>query len=107
MVTVTPSAVSAVKRFISDSDCDVEGLRIIISTAARSHLHCGLRLEATAQPTDEIIDCGSIKLIIDRESAPLIDGVTIDFVDDRETRGFRFTNLRPTNSSSRSDAREA
>jgi iron-sulfur cluster assembly accessory protein len=94
MVTVTPSAILAVKRFISDSDGHIEGLRIFISTSARSHLHCGLRLETRTQPTDEVIDCGSVKLIIDRESAPLIDGVTIDFVDDRETSGFRFTNLK-------------
>ena len=107
MVTVTANAISAVKRFISASDCAAEGLRIIISTAARSHLHCGLRLETRPQPTDEVIDCGSIKLFIDRDSAPLIDGVTIDFVDDLEVRGFRFTNLKPNRPITGSPARVA
>lgn len=94
MVTVTANAISAVKHFISASDCAAEGLRIIISTAASSHLHCGLRLETRPKPTDEVIDCGSVKLFIDREIASLIEGVTIDFVDEREVRGFRFTNLK-------------
>lgn len=93
MVTLTARALLAVKRFVSTSECDADGLRIIISATERTHLHCGLRVEQGAQPTDEVIDYGAVKLFIDKESALLIDGVTIDFVDHPEASGFRFTNL--------------
>lgn len=101
MVTLTASAILAVERFVNASDCRAAGLRIFICPAGRDHLHCGLRLEQRAQPTDQVIDCGAVKVFIDRESVPLVDDVTIDFVDNREVSGFRFTNLR------RKDARAA
>ncbi len=94
MVTLTASAILAVERFVNASDCRAEGLRIIICPAGRDHLHCGLRLEQRAQPTDQVIDCGAVKVFIDRESVPLADDFTIDFVDNRGASGFRFTNLR-------------
>jgi iron-sulfur cluster assembly accessory protein len=105
MVTLTASAILAVERFVNSSDCRAEGLRIIICPTGRDHLHCGLRLEQRAQPTDQVIDCGAVKLFIDRESVPLVDDVTIDFIDDREVSGFRFTNLRRKDS--RAGLREA
>lgn len=97
MVTLTASAVLAVKQMVSDSDSAAAGLRIIISRAGRDYLHYGLRLEQRAQPSDQVIDYGAVKLFIDRETLPLIDGATIDFVVDREASGFRFTNLHARN----------
>lgn len=94
MVTLTASAILAVERFVNAAEGDAKGLRIIVSAAGRNHLHCGLRLEQSAQPTDQVVDYGAVKLFIDRESVSLIDGVTIDFVNEQEASGFRFSNLR-------------
>lgn len=93
MITLTANAILAVERFVSDSMPSAAGLRIIVSTSGRNRLHYGLRLEQDAQPTDEVIDYGPVKLFIDRDSVPLIDGATIDFVDEQSASGFRLTNL--------------
>jgi iron-sulfur cluster assembly protein len=73
-------------------------MRIIISSSCCNSVHCGLRLERGAQPDDKILDYGAVKVFIDQKSAPLIDGATIDFVDDLGSSGFRFTNLKSRNS---------
>jgi iron-sulfur cluster assembly accessory protein len=57
-------------------------------------LRCGLRLEDRAEPNDAIVDFGTVKIYIDPKSAPLVEGAVLDFVEELEASGFRFTNLR-------------
>ncbi|MBM4199952.1 MAG: iron-sulfur cluster assembly accessory protein [Gammaproteobacteria bacterium] len=93
VVTITENAISAARRFVKASETDATGLRIIISYVCGDALQCGVRLEERAQPNDKVVDCGAVKLFIDPNSVPYIDGATIDFVDERDASGFRFTNL--------------
>ena len=101
-MTLTDKAIRAVNRFVTTSESNAVGLRIIISSACCNSLQYGLRLEQRAQPDDKVLEYGAVKVFIDQKSVPLIDGATIDFVDDREASGFRFTNLnakKPTQGS--------
>lgn len=93
MVTLTEQAINAARRFLKASESEATGLRIIISSLCGNAFQCGVRLEDHAEPNDAIVDCGTVKLFIDPKSAPLIEGATIDFIDDRDVSGFRFTNL--------------
>lgn len=93
MITLTDKAISAARRFVNASDSEATGLRIIISYMCGDALQCGVRLEEHAQPNDEVVDCGAVKLFIDPKSMPYIKGAVIDFVDEREASGFRFSNL--------------
>jgi iron-sulfur cluster assembly protein len=92
MITLTDNAIKAVERFISTSDKPTGGLRIEVTDGGCSGLQYGLRLEAEAGENDSVMNYGDIKVFIDAESLPTLDGMTVDFLDSIEGSGFKFTN---------------
>jgi iron-sulfur cluster assembly protein len=98
MLTLTPSALSAVEKFIKGSDTPVAGLRIAISGGGCSGFQYGMRLEEAKAEDDVEVAVGGVKLLIDPFSAPMLDGVTVDFVDSLNGSGFKFENPNATSS---------
>ncbi len=98
MITMTDSAVAAVSRFISSNAKPVAGLRIKVEGGGCSGLKYSLKLEERAAAEDSQVDCGGLTLLIDEASAPLLGGVTMDFVEGMEGSGFTFTNPNASSS---------
>ena len=96
MLTLTPSALSAVEKFIKGSDTPVAGLRISISGGGCSGFQYGMRLEEAKADDDVLVTVGDVTLLVDPFSAPLLDGVTVDFVDSLNGSGFKFENPNAT-----------
>lgn len=96
MITLTDEAVKAVSRFIQGASTPVAGLRILISGGGCSGFQYGMRLEETAGADDSVVDCGGVRVLVDPISAPMLDGVTVDFVDSIEGAGFKFENPNAT-----------
>ena len=96
MLTLTPSALSAVEKFIKGSDTPVAGLRISISGGGCSGFQYGMRLEEAKAEDDVEVAVGGVKLLIDPFSAPMLEGVTLDFVDSLNGSGFKFENPNAT-----------
>ena len=92
MITLTENAISAVSRFIAGSEKPTAGLRIEVTDGGCSGYQYGLRLEEQQNATDTIIDCGDVKVFVDENSLPMLDGMTVDFVDSLDGSGFKFTN---------------
>jgi iron-sulfur cluster assembly accessory protein len=92
MINLTPNAISAVEKFIKGSDVPVAGLRIAISGGGCSGFQYGMSLEEAQSEDDTIVEFGAVKLLVDPLSAPLLEGVTIDFVDSLNGSGFKFDN---------------
>lgn len=92
MITLTDSAITAVTRFIDGSDKPTAGLRIAVTDGGCSGLQYGMKLESEQGENDTVIDCGEMKVFIDAESFPLLDGMTVDFLDSLDGSGFKFTN---------------
>jgi iron-sulfur cluster assembly protein len=92
MITLTDGAIKAVERFISNSDKPTGGLRIEVTDGGCSGLQYGLRLEEAAGENDSVMDYGAIKVFVDADSLPALDGMTVDFLDSVEGSGFKFTN---------------
>ncbi len=98
MITLTPKALSAVENFINGSATPVAGLRIAISGGGCSGFQYGMSLEEKAADDDVVVECGPVKLLVDPFSAPLLSGVTVDFVDSLNGSGFKFENPNATSS---------
>jgi len=96
MITLTESAVNAVAKFIEGADRPVSGLRVMVKGGGCSGMQYGLQLEEAATAEDTVIDCGLIKVFVDPESAPMLTGVTMDFIDGMEKSGFKFENPNAT-----------
>ena len=100
MITLTDNAIKAVNRFIKGADTPVTGLRIKVEGGGCSGLQYGMSLEAQANADDTIVEFGAVKIFIDPMSAPVLDGVTVDFLDTMEGSGFQFENPNAADSCS-------
>ncbi|MDD1637798.1 MAG: iron-sulfur cluster assembly accessory protein [Methylococcaceae bacterium] len=92
MITLTEKAINAVGRFIASSETPSAGLRIEVTDGGCSGYQYGLKLEGSHTPEDTVIDCGDVKVFIDPGSMPMLDGMSIDFLDSIDGSGFKFTN---------------
>ena len=96
MLTLTDSAVSAVQKFIDSADKPIAGLRIKVEGGGCSGLQYGMKLEETVGQTDSILEFTGVKVLVDADSASMLEGVTVDFVDGLNGTGFKFENPNAT-----------
>lgn len=92
MLSLTPSALKAVNRFTSTSADPVIGLRIHVQGGGCSGLQYGMKLEAEKADDDVLVEMDGVTIIVDPFSAPLLAGVTVDFVESLSGSGFKFEN---------------
>jgi iron-sulfur cluster assembly accessory protein len=92
MITLTPSAVKAVGRFIGGSPAPIAGLRIHVQGGGCSGLQYGMTLETAAADDDLTVETDGLTLLIDPFSAPLLAGVAVDYVESLTGSGFKFEN---------------
>lgn len=98
MMTLTDSAQDAIDRFMSGADAPVAGLRIEVTGGGCSGLQYAMNLVEEKQPQDFEVPCGKVTVFVEQLSAPLMKGVTIDFVDGLDGSGFKFENPNATQS---------
>jgi iron-sulfur cluster assembly protein len=92
MLTLTPSARKAVGRFIKGTSEPVAGLRIAVAGGGCSGMQYAVSLESEARADDAVVQLDGLTVFVDPASAPLLDGVTVDFQDSMQGSGFTFTN---------------
>lgn len=92
MLTLTESAQKAVGRFIQSADEPVNGLRVQVTGGGCSGMQYAMALEQGAKDDDMVLEIGSVRIFIDPASAPLLENVTVDFLDSMEGSGFKFDN---------------
>jgi iron-sulfur cluster assembly protein len=98
MITLTPSALSAIDKFIKGAATPVAGLRIAVSGGGCSGFQYGMKLEEAKAEDDVVVEMDGVTLLVDVFSAPLLAGVTVDFVDSLNGSGFKFVNPNATSS---------
>ncbi|MBI1423264.1 MAG: iron-sulfur cluster assembly accessory protein [Gammaproteobacteria bacterium] len=98
MLTLTDNAIQAIDRFIKGADSPIAGLRISVQGGGCSGFQYGMSLEEASDLTDTVVTFGAVKVFIDPQSAPMLQGVKVDFVDGLEGSGFKFENPNATNS---------
>lgn len=92
MITLTPSAVEAIHRFMRGAETPIAGLRLLVQGGGCSGLQYRMRLERAKEADDAEIEVDGIKLFVDPFSLPMIDEIKIDFIDNLAQPGFRFDN---------------
>jgi iron-sulfur cluster assembly accessory protein len=92
MLTLTANAQTAVGRFLRTAESPVRGLRIAVTGGGCSGMQYGMSLEAEPRGDDVVLEVGHFKVFVDPLSAPLLAGVTVDFLDGMEGSGFKFEN---------------
>ena len=93
VVTITPLAIQRVKDFIAkDKSMKADGLRVFVMAGGCSGYQYGMVLEDEAKSDDISWSESGIKVYVDKQSANLIQGSQIDFVETVQGSGFKIDN---------------
>jgi iron-sulfur cluster assembly accessory protein len=95
MITLTDSAsrkLNEVIRQQTEHGGEVYGLRISASPGCCSGAQYGMFLAKQAEQGDWEGMFGGVKVLVDPESAPLLQGVSVDYVETPDGAGFTITN---------------
>ena len=97
-ITVTEKAAGEVRRIISEQQQTPNApekiyLRMRVVGGGCSGFQHKLDLDPVVnEKLDEILDCHGVPVVIDKRSLMYLDGVTVDFHDELNRRGFSISN---------------
>ena len=92
IVTLTPLAIERVKEFMAKDQEKANGLRIFVMPGGCSGYQYGMVLEKNAKNDDLSWTENGINVYIDNQSAKLLEGAKIDFVETVQGTGFKIDN---------------
>jgi len=91
-VLLTDVAASKVQSLLEQEGRDDLRLRVGVQPGGCSGLVYQLYFDERTLDGDLVVDYGSVEVVIDRMSAPYLDGATVDFADTIEKQGFTIDN---------------
>jgi iron-sulfur cluster assembly accessory protein len=91
-VTVTPAAREQLIKLREQAHADGKALRIYVQGGGCSGLTYGMQFDEPSE-ADQVLEVGDgLKLAVDPASAPVLNGVTVDFLLSLEASGFKIKN---------------
>ena len=79
-----------------DADGATKGVRISVKDGGCSGYEYAIDITSKPQPDDLVSHQGKVVVYVDAKSAPLLDGVIVDFVEGVMESGFKFINPNAT-----------
>lgn len=97
MINITEAAHQRISELLADEDRRGLALRLAIigRRPGGFQYKLGLAREDEKAPDDVVVDTESFKVFIDAESAPNLEGATLDFQGDLSQGGFKIINPNP------------
>lgn len=97
LISITDKALGEIKRiFTAESRGPDHGLRLGVSGGGCSGLSYKIDFDTPGEK-DNILDFGGLKVFIDLKSSVYLKGITLDFQDGLQGKGFVFNNPNATN----------
>lgn len=91
-ISLTPSAIQAIKDILEDRELVGYALRVYISGGGCSGFQYGIALDNNIRDKDFVYEADGVKAIIDEVSIQYMNGTTIDFINDERGSGFKIDN---------------
>ncbi|GKS59488.1 iron-sulfur cluster insertion protein ErpA [Nitrospira sp.] len=91
MITVTDVAANKIKELIVEEQ-DAVGLRIYVRGGGCHGYQYGMAFESKVGEDDTVIEKNGIQVIFDPQSAPLLTGAEVDYIDSVQGSGFSVKN---------------
>jgi len=91
MVTITAGAEEKIRELMKEEQ-DAVGLRVYVRGGGCHGYQYGMAFESKIGEDDSVIEKGDIKVIMDSQSAPLLSGAEVDYVDSLQGSGFAIKN---------------
>lgn len=93
IVTLSPLAIQRVKQFMAKDDAaDATGLRVFVVPGGCSGYQYGMVLDKEAKGDDITWSDDGVQIFVDGQSAKLLEGAQIDFVETVQGSGFKISN---------------
>jgi iron-sulfur cluster assembly accessory protein len=92
LVTVTEKAASKAKSILTERGIESGALRVFVVGGGCSGYQYGMAIARNREDGDIEIDAGGVTILVDQESAPLLDGAEVDYVEDLMKSGFTIFN---------------
>jgi iron-sulfur cluster assembly protein len=100
-VTLTEKAAFRLRSFIranADDTTPEKGVRIAAVDGGCSGFEYALSIVDRPETDDLIYEQDKVKIYLDRQSAPFLNGIVIDFIESLTQAGFTFENPNATES---------
>src|ERR671911_575693 len=91
-ITVTDKAAAKAKSILADKGVEGGALRVFVVGGGCSGYQYGMAIARNHEDDDIAIDVSGLTILIDAESAPLLDGAEVDYVEDLMKSGFTIFN---------------
>jgi iron-sulfur cluster assembly protein len=92
VVTITEKAAEKAKALLADRGVEDAALRVFVVGGGCSGYQYGMAIAQGKEEDDIVIEHGGVTVLVDPESAPLMRGAEIDYVDDIMKSGFTIFN---------------
>ena len=92
LVTVTPKAAARARELLNSKGMPEGSLRVFVVGGGCSGYQYGMAIAQGREEDDVVIEQSGVTVLVDRESAPLMQGAEIDYVDDLMKSGFTIFN---------------
>jgi iron-sulfur cluster assembly protein len=92
MLKVTEAASQKLQSILAEQgDCAI-GLRVHILPGGCSGYSYGMSLAGTTEAGDWVGEFNGVKVLVDPDSAPFLEGASIDYLETIQASGFTITN---------------
>ncbi|WP_447598603.1 iron-sulfur cluster insertion protein ErpA [Nitrospira sp. Nam80] len=91
MITMTSAAEEKISELMQEEP-DTIGLRVFVKGGGCHGYQYGMAFESKLSEDDTVLEKGNVKIIMDSQSAPLLAGVDVDYVDTLQGSGFAIKN---------------
>jgi iron-sulfur cluster assembly protein len=92
IVTITDKAAEKAKAILKDKGAETAALRVFVVGGGCSGYQYGMAVSHDREEGDIVIEHAGVTVLVDPESAPLMRGAEIDYVDDLMKSGFTIFN---------------
>lgn len=92
MISVTTLAVDKLRGVLKENGQTDSSVRVIVAPGSHGGVQYMLSLEDEAKIDDTVIQADGLKFLVDADSAELVDGAEIDYVEGLMRSGFVISN---------------
>ena len=92
ILEITPQAAEQLEKVLNEQGKEGSMLRVMVSPGSNGGVQYMLGAEQEAKEDDLVIETETVRVLVDAESAPLIEGAQIDYVDGLMRSGFVISN---------------
>jgi iron-sulfur cluster assembly protein len=91
-ITVTDKAAEKARSILAERGVENGALRVFVVGGGCSGYQYGMAIARNREDDDIAIEASGVTLLVDQESAPLLDGAEVDYVEDLMKSGFTIFN---------------